>query len=54
MASGGLHPAAGHGDAGQGAGLHVAEGGLRLPQPAAAAAAAGVPAAVEEEQAHRR
>lgn len=52
MAPGGFHPAPGKGDAGSGAGLHGPGGGLRVRQPAAAAA--GLAAHVEEEQTHRR
>lgn len=50
MAAGGLHQASGQGDAGSGAGLHGPHRGLRVRQPAAAAA--GNAAHVEEEQAH--
>lgn len=50
MAAGGLHQASGQGDAGSGAGLHGPHRGLRVCQPAAAAA--GNAAHVEEEQAH--
>lgn len=52
VAAGGRHQAPGHSDAGQGAGLHGPHRGLRVRQPAAAAA--GDAAHVAEEQTHRR
>lgn len=51
VAPGRLHQASGQGDAGSGAGLYRPHRGLRLCQPAAAAA--GNAADVEEEQTHR-
>lgn len=51
VAPGGLHQASGQGDAGTGAGLHRPHRGLRVCQPAAAAA--GNAAHVEKEQTHR-
>lgn len=50
VAAGGLHPATGQGDPGSGAGLHGPHRGLRVRQPAVAAA--GNAAHVEEEQTH--
>lgn len=51
VAAGGLHQTFGQGDVGSGAGLHRPGSGLRVRQPAAAAA--GNAGAVEEEQTHR-
>lgn len=51
VAAGGLHQTFGQGDVGSGAGLHGPGSGLRVCQPAAAAA--GNSGAVEEEQTHR-
>lgn len=50
VAAGRLNQAPGQGDAGSGAGLHRPDRGLRVRQPAAAAA--GNAAHVEEEQTH--